>query len=248
MKSFDECMKFSSNYKNKQLPEKWNLLIDLYNKNFPSDGEKKIPQKIHQIWIGSEIPSYLLEYSKTLQKANPGYEYKLWTEKDADEFDFKNKELFYKAKNPGQKSDILRYAILEKFGGIYFDTDFIGYKSLDPFLHLDFFTGVAFDKAPTLFNGMIGTTPGNNLIKEANNIDNEIRDDEGMSIIETTGPYYLTRKLFKNINSVDKLLVFPLTYFYPYPNFNYDKVLGNDYKNYVQDESICVHFFEARWN
>ena len=69
-----------------------------------------------------------------------------------------------------------------------------------------------------------------------------------MSVIETTGPYYLTRKLFKNINLVDKLVVLPLTYFYPYPNFNYDKILGNDYKNYLQEESICVHFFEARWN
>ena len=36
----------------------------------------------------------------------------------------KNKKAYSLAKNWGMKSDILRYEILQKFGGVYIDTDY----------------------------------------------------------------------------------------------------------------------------
>ena len=35
-----------------------------------------------------------------------------------------------------------------------------------------------------------------------------------MDVIKTTGPWFLTKKLFKNIDKAGKIVVLPLTYFY----------------------------------
>jgi mannosyltransferase OCH1-like enzyme len=247
MTTFSEGMITSSNYANKNLPDKWDILDKLYTSNLTYTGIDRIPKVIHQIWLGSQPSESLLKLSDTVKKANPGYEYKLWTDDDAEVFQFENKKLFNLAKNLGQKSDILRYAILKKYGGIYLDTDFIGLKSFDKLLHLDFFTGVSYDKEPTLFNGLIGCVPNNPLMDEINKIA-ELRDNDGMDVIKSTGPWFMTGKLFKNLNKAGKLVVLPVSYFYAYPNFSHDRIMGEVYTNYISDDSICVHLWESKWN
>ena len=132
MRTFDIGMANSSNFScNRNLEDKWQILRDLYDKNLKRTGIEKIPATIHQIWLGSKVPERILKNAKSIKSANPGYEYKLWTDADAEAFHFDNKKIFNEVKNFGQKSDILRYAILKKYGGIYLDTDFIGIKSFD---------------------------------------------------------------------------------------------------------------------
>lgn len=244
---FSELMVTSSNYKNKNLPEKWDILESIYDKNIKSDGNQRIPKIIHQIWLGGSIPNDLYSCFDSIKNANPGYEYRLWTEDDLENFDFKNKDLFNSCKNLGQKSDILRYAILEKFGGIYVDADFVGIRSFDELLHLNFFTGVAYDKEPTLFNGLIGCIPNHEILNDLNNIE-YVSDTDGMEVIKSTGPWYLTKKLFKKINNLDKIVVLPLAYFYPYPNFDGDRIFGYDYMKYMNIKTICIHLWNSRWN
>jgi len=246
-KTFDEGMVNSSHFFKRHLEDKWQILRDLYSDNIAPTEIKKIPKIIHQIWLGSQLPDSLIKMTESVKQANPGYEYRLWTDADAAKFEFENKELFNTVKNLGQKSDILRYAILKKYGGIYLDTDFIGFKSFDELLHLDFFVGVSYDDYPTLFNGLIGCTPKNELMAEIN-LFGEIRDNEGMAIIETTGPWYMTGKLFKHLKKAGKLVVLPVSVCYPYPNFQVDKVYGNNYTKYMSKDTICVHFWESRWN
>lgn len=247
MFTFSALMSNSSGYKNKNLPEKWAILENLYEQNIKPTGDKKIPKIIHQIWLGEAIPNELYDLMDSIKKTNPGYEYRLWTDVEADDFEFKNKELYKSCRNLGQKSDILRYAILEKFGGIYLDTDFIGIKSFDELLHLDFFTGVAYDQEPTLFNGLIGCVPNHELIKDLNDIQ-EVRDGDGMEVIKTTGPWYLTKKLFRKVNALNNIVVLPVAYFYPYPNFDRDRTQGDDYMKYSTVKTICVHLWSSRWN
>ena len=139
MLTFSALMDSSSGYKEKNLPEKWAILEKLYEQNIKRKGEDKIPKIIHQIWLGDAIPNDVYDMMDTIKNANAGYEYKLWTDTDAEEFEFTNKQLFKMLRNLGQKSDVLRYAILLKYGGIYLDTDFIGVKSFDELLHLDFY-------------------------------------------------------------------------------------------------------------
>lgn len=247
MKTFSQGMVNSSNYQNKNLQDKWQILEDLYIKNINSSGNNRIPKIIHQIWLGEKVNDNLIKFSDSIKKCNPDYEYRLWTDVEAENYNFKNKDIFNKATNLGQKSDILRYAILKEFGGIYMDTDFYGLKSFDSLLHLDFFTGVSYDKEPTLFNGLIGCTPNNQLMDEINVL-GDIRDGDGMEVIKTTGPWFMTGKLFKNLSLAGKLVVLPVSYFYPYPNFTHDRILGTNPDTYISDDSICVHLWESKWN
>jgi len=69
-----------------------------------------------------------------------------------------------------------------------------------------------------------------------------------MDIIKTTGPWYLTKKLFKKINTLKNIVVLPLAYFYPYPNFEHDRSKGHEYMDYVNIKTICIHLWNSRWN
>lgn len=236
----------SSNYAQKTSSDKWQLIEELYD-NAKYTTKQVIPKTIHQIWLGSKIPDQLNSYIETVKACNPGYYHMLWTDEWANKLSFANKELFNSCQNFGQKSDILRYAVLEKFGGIYLDTDFLGVKSFDSLLSFDFFTGIAYDKDPNMFNGLLGCVQGHPVIKELNKI-TEISNSNGMDIIRTTGPYFLTKKFFENTKSTDNTIVLPVEYFYPYPNFDIDKKLGNNYADYITNNTICVHLWDSRWN
>jgi mannosyltransferase OCH1-like enzyme len=247
MIDFESSMSSSKNYSIRTSPEKWGILKELYNKNIQSNKQQKIPKIIHQIWLGSPIPPSLVQLMNSVKASNPSYIYHIWTDKEVETYNFKNKDLYNRAKNQGQKSDILRYAILKDFGGIYVDTDFIGVQSFDNLLHLDFFTGTSYDSKPTLLNGLIGSTANNLLIEDLNKI-LSISDKDGMDIIKSTGPWYLTDKFFDNYKKIDNIIALPLSYFYPFPSEPYDKIHGEDYNRYIKPETICIHLWHSRWN
>src|SRR5271157_4561121 len=100
----------------------WKLIENRYN-NFEYK-EDKIPKIIHQIWLGGDLPKKYFKLIETFKKFNPDWIHMLWTDENIKDLDLINKEIFDKQINMGSKSDILRYEILKKYGGIYFDTDF----------------------------------------------------------------------------------------------------------------------------
>jgi len=248
--TFDESMKLSLGYNNSKTQQnKWNLLIDRYNliKNAPTQ-QYKIPKIIHQVWIGGNMPLREQEMCKQVkdlaQKNN--WEYFLWTENDINQLnEFKNINEFNNTPNNGQKSDIIRSQILYEYGGVYLDTDFILLKMFDDLLDLDFFCGVAYDGFPSLFNGLVGTTPGNVIIADMLNLDMNISYRDSMDIINTTGPYLTTRKVFKHLENFNSMLVLPVSFFYPFPNTDINK--QPDYKVYLQPETIACHVWSGSW-
>ena len=132
------------------------------------------------------------------------------------------------------------------------DTDFIMEKDLNELLDLDFFCGVAYDAAPVLFNGLIGSTKDNIIIKDLLDLDVAVSCNVGgvhdsMSLMNSTGPYFLTRKLFKNMYTVQNSCVLPTSFFYPFPNFERCRKIGDDYNNYIQPETICCHMWASKW-
>ena len=90
----------------------------------------KIPKIIHQIWLGPNIRpdiwmnSWKIDYCKQY----PDWEYKLWTEKEINEFGLKNKAQYEFEKFYNGKSDIARYEILNKYGGLFIDADSLWIK------------------------------------------------------------------------------------------------------------------------
>ncbi|GAI63343.1 unnamed protein product, partial [marine sediment metagenome] len=93
----------------------------------------RIPKIIHQIWLGSPFPEKYAYFQSTWQLHHPDWEYKLWTEKEIEEFGLTNKAAYDESTNYGQKSDIARYEILYRIGGLYVDTDFECFNNFDLF-------------------------------------------------------------------------------------------------------------------
>lgn len=98
----------------------------------PLPSRNEIPKIIHQIWIGpNPIPKGVIKFMESWKKIHPTWEYRLWTNKDIETFDWIHKDVFDECTNYGMKSDIWRYEILNKYGGIYVDVDFQCIKPFD---------------------------------------------------------------------------------------------------------------------
>lgn len=98
--------------------------------NFPYDNARPlIPLIIHYIWFGSSLPVQYQDGIELCKKIHPEWSFYLWNEQTlAQAFPegLVNQSLFdqaQKIKNYGMMSDIARYEILCKYGGLYVDCD-----------------------------------------------------------------------------------------------------------------------------
>lgn len=120
--------------------------------------ESPIPKIIHAIWIGSfpEPKKWLDTWKPFCEKYN--WTFKLWREKDIDEFGLKNRYEYDTSVSYQQKSDIVRYEIMYKYGGMYIDCDMVWLGSdISKFIPLNckMFIGVTESPSPSI-NKTIG--------------------------------------------------------------------------------------------
>jgi len=234
----------------------WTLLEDNFNRYYPeSNTQQNIPKKIHQIWLGGAFPDKYNRFVETWKINNPEWEYRLWTDADIEELNLDNINQFNLIKNLGAKSDILRYEILYRFGGLYIDTDFECLKNFDDLLYLDLFCGTGHVNEPGTFNGLIACKPKHELIRKL--IDNiKVFDTiNPVEILKLTGPQYFSDLLFDYIenNKNEKIIVFPTVFFYPFPATERYRVRKDDddtkeiVKPYLTDKSYCVHMWYTSW-
>ncbi len=212
--------------------------------------ETIIPKKIHQIWIGSAVPKKYAKLSKTWQEVHPDWEYRLWTDEDVPNIEMQNRDLFEKAKNIGQKADILRLEILNQFGGLYVDMDFECVHPFDQLNHTyTFYTGLNHCRIFELANGLIACTKGHPLTQQL--IDNISLDgnERGwrQNVVVTTGPAYFTGEFMKYVNQEpeDLVMAFPTTYFYPMRSLQRFK--WETRMNFLKPESFAIHYFDHNW-
>lgn len=234
----------------------WIMLEDNFKKYYiENNTEIKIPKKIHQIWLGGEFPDKYKRIRDTWIEKNPDWEYKLWTDSDIVDFNMENIELFNRIDNLGAKSDILRYEILYRHGGLYIDTDFECIKSFNDLLYLDFFTGTGHINDPVLFNGLISCVPGHKILRRLIDDIKVVSTNDFNEIMKLTGPYYFSSVVLDHIknNSDEKNVVFPTVFFYPFPGADRysareDNQKSRDYVNrFITDKSYCVHLWYTSW-
>lgn len=172
-KSFDESMFITKNHKKSS---DYVLLEKIYEKNNPKAlGNKKrntIPKIIHQIWLGpNQIPAKHQENSREWRALHPDWEYKLWTEKDIENWDFPSKDLFDKSSSYQEKSNLLRYEILIKYGGLYLDFDYKPFKNFDEIHSKYDFYGttepIAENNNITVSDALVASVPNHEIFTEA---------------------------------------------------------------------------------
>jgi len=89
---------------------------------------------IHQTWKTKDVPEEWKESQEKWKDLYPDYEYKLWTDEDNLNF-IKNDypeylDMFLNYKYNIQRADVIRYFILQKYGGIYSDLDIVPIKKI----------------------------------------------------------------------------------------------------------------------
>jgi hypothetical protein len=96
-----------------------------------------IPRILHLIWFG-EMQQYATDNLKRWKELMPHWTIKLWGESDLGVFSSDVIRKVHEATKYSQKSDILRFNILQKYGGVYVDTDVRPNSNLDPIIALNY--------------------------------------------------------------------------------------------------------------
>ncbi|MEQ9115847.1 MAG: glycosyltransferase [Rickettsiales bacterium] len=200
---------------------------NLWQRNHPGQVKEpveKIPKIIHQIWIGGKpLPKLYEKYANTCKAQHPYWKYKLWTDKDLEAFELKNKDLYDKTSSLPEKADIFRYEILRKHGGLYLDIDQACLTSFDDIVgKYSFFAGVepplTYGKL-VISNGLIATYPGNKIFdlvleRIRKNWNNYNHLPVG-HIASHRSMLPLTDVFIESESLHDKSVIFPPTYFLP---------------------------------
>jgi inositol phosphorylceramide mannosyltransferase catalytic subunit len=232
----------------------WKVLEKLYTGALsrPLVPKTRIPKKIHQIWLGGELPKSYLSWQMSWQRHHPDWEYRLWTDADLADFIFSDKKRFLKATNKAEQADILRYEILYRYGGLYVDTDFECLKAFDLLhMHCDFYCGLEakmpYHNRPAIGNALIGSVPGHPILKRClEEISKHETQGDPLKIQKYTGPCCLTRAFLQLCETKGYFNVaFPFTYFYPLPSHLREE--GGCKERWIQKESFAIHYWNMSW-
>lgn len=224
-----------------------------------------IPKVIHYCWFGrNTLPELAQKCIMSWKKYCPDYEIKEWNE---DNYDLNCCEYImeaYKAHKWAFVSDYVRFDVLYRYGGIYFDTDVELIKPIDdiidkgPFMgcepicnkkkyrkiirsrkHLDL--GLV---APGL--GMAADS-GMNIYKEILDYYNQMHFmDAGGKINGITVVEHITNilekygfKLENKIQNIAGIYIYPCDYFCP--------IDYNTGKLYITNNTHSIHHYVASW-
>ncbi len=184
-----------------------------------------ISKRIHFIWLSkkNKPKSFELAYSGVKKYAND-YEVKIWDEENIKEESFyKNLPKYYfvlmSKKRFAFASDILRFFILEKYGGIYFDIDQVLIKNIDDLLDNKMFISKYHEVDNYYGFGLLGVTQDHNFIKSITDFYKNYNKKEFI-IVNKIGSEIINNILEKN--KEDKSInILSQDYFYPLTESHY---------------------------
>lgn len=176
-----------------------------------------IPTTFHRIWVGPAMPEAFVRYGETWQELHPDWNMILWNEENMPEL--VNQKLYDEAPRifPGfegqLRSDIARYEILHRYGGVYIDTDFECLKPIDELIKGAGFFCAWEIQGKVANNAILGCTPGHPFAKVlVDELEELVRRQLKTWPAKASGPHYLTAKLCEGVTVFDKKLFYPYSY------------------------------------
>lgn len=131
----------------------------------------KIPKIIHYCWFGGKpLPKTAIKCMASWKKFFPEYEIKEWNESNFDVNMMAFTQEAYAAGMYAFVSDVARFVILEKEGGLYFDTDVEVIRPFDDIIERGAFMGIETpcggrEVSPWVNPGLgLGCEPGNIVV------------------------------------------------------------------------------------
>ena len=213
-----------------------------------------IPKVIHYCWFGgSALPKSALKCIESWKKFFPDFEIKEWNESNFDVNIMPYTQEAYKLKKYAFVSDVARFWILCKEGGIYFDTDVEVVSSFDDIIAKGAFMGVEIPsfqgKYPGVNPGLgIGADAGNKVISKIFNYYKNLHFTDsngnklpGTVVTHTTDVLVSFFQLQPNneIQHLDGVTIYPVDYFNPFNDLTGElKKTGN---------TRSIHWFSKTW-
>lgn len=198
-----------------------------------------IPKVFHRIWLDDPIPPKFDQYWKMFQNLHPDWEFRTWnTGEEALDF-LENKALWDMVDPIAGRSDLLRYEIIGRLGGIYVDTDVEPLKSFEPLLECEC-PFIGWESEDRLCPTVIGSPPMHpKMMSVVEGLSDWVisHKDEKDPVIQT-GPIYITEVL----KGVDGFRRLPPYYFYPVGPTE-RSLLNGDY----HPDSYSVHHWAKGW-
>jgi mannosyltransferase OCH1-like enzyme len=166
------------------------------------------PLILYHSWHSNRVPTKMAENVYALLKSNPEFDYYLYSDEKSAEYIRNNYDqdvmaAFEMLKPGAYKSDLWRYCVLYKTGGVYMD---IKFNTVEPLLALVQNTPTIFVKDRDMFgnlkcvyNGVMASPPRNEIFKHC--IDEIVRNCKwklyNSNTLDVTGPCLLGRMLSK---------------------------------------------------
>lgn len=214
-----------------------------------------IPKKIHFIWIGDNaLKEEYRVFIDQFKLMYYDYEIKVWNDSDivSNHIITDNLKEFFCDSNFSYafKADILRYLIVHKYGGLYFDVDFQPLRKIqDCFLSFDFLGAIQNNGEVAI--GFFASSQNNQLLK---NVIDSIPDSVqtarefgyyyNEAIYKITGPEFFNRICIPYKND-SNCFFFTKEYFYPY--WFEEKHRKHERFDISSPLSYAVHHWEKSW-
>jgi hypothetical protein len=173
----------------------------------PADGS--IPRVVHHIWLGgSELPSELAGYRETWRRHHPGWRLRLWGDRHVRRL--VPREAAARARHHSELSDLIRFEVLRRYGGVYADTDVECLRPFDPLLEGERAL-LAYEKPGRIGSAVLAAVPGHPLFVDASR---QAQQTVGLGAnsADATGPYLLTLLA----HDYPDVTILPQDSFYPY--------------------------------
>ncbi len=195
----------------------------------------RIPRTIHRVWLGERpMPAREVRFGETFAQCNHGWTVRLWTDEDLPTLDIGESERT-RARSASELSNLVRYEVLHRFGGVYADTDFECLKPLTPILRgIDAFA--ALEAPGRAAVGLLGSVAGHPVFGRAARLTRETLGT-GAHSADANGPYFFSLLLEQGHD----LTILETSMFYPY---SWEETVSPDM---TFPDAYAVHHWAKSW-
>jgi len=200
-----------------------------------------IPHTLHRIWLtGSPpMPEAYECYWEGWQRLHPSWSFETWLSAPGD---LRNRAEFYGTTSLASRSDILRYEVLLRYGGVYIDCDVECLRPIDELLE-DVRAFAGYEDTTWIGTAVLGAEPGHpafeRLVKA---LPASVKAHPNAEPTRQTGPQFVTEtwKQATLGGDADGLTLFSPPTFYPYLGWK-ERDPGSPYPGYA------VHRWAGSW-
>lgn len=202
-----------------------------------------IPKKIHYCWFGrGKLPRKAKKCIASWKKYCPNYEIIEWNEDNFDVNQNSYTKMCYEQKKYAFLTDYIRLVVVEKHGGIYFDTDVEVIRSFDDLLDCSAFFG--FENNEYVNTGIgFGSEAGNKVLEQMIKEYDQLLDGNNGTImcprLNTDALLKFGLKLSGKRQEIDKTIIYPVEYFNP---LNSNTGVLNKKNN-----TYSIHWYSMSW-